>query len=40
MDPTVLQQVNDQSVQQCQFIGVGVVEHWQLMAVVSKLGEC
>ena len=43
---TILQQVNDQSDQQCQFLGVihtalrGVVEHWQLRGAVSKLGEC
>ena len=37
--------LNDQSDQQCKFLGAhtalcGVVEHWQLRAVVPKLGEC
>ena len=41
---TVLQPVNDQSDQQCKFLGVhtalrGVVEHWQLRGVIPKLGS-
>ena len=42
---TVLQQVNDQSGQQCKFLGVHtalcrVAVHWQLRGVVPKFGEC
>jgi len=41
---TVLQQLNDQSDQQCKFLGIhtalcGVVRHWQLRGVVPKLGS-